>query len=203
MIYIDDLLLQMYNNLDNDCLFIIRTSVLEDIWGLPVLDFSRKNIKKSDEKKTISRSAELKKNYNMIFINKERTYSEDAIEYINVDESIPYLQTPASRRYYGGSIDEGMFPKYLPEPQIIYRNYNERLLHKNIYPKKPGDVSFYRPKYTVYKPYSLYYWADNASRRNNILVIATQTTALPSVYFLRNKKVLKTEQIPWNWWAID
>ena len=59
---IDDLLLQMYNNLDNDCLFIIRTSALEDVWGLPVLDFSRKNIKKSDEKKTISRSAELKKN---------------------------------------------------------------------------------------------------------------------------------------------
>ena len=42
----DDLLLQMYNNLYNDCLFIIRTSVLEGVWGLPVLDFSQKNITK-------------------------------------------------------------------------------------------------------------------------------------------------------------
>ena len=43
---IDVLSLQMYNNLDNDCLFIIRTSVLEGVWGLPVLDFLRKNIKR-------------------------------------------------------------------------------------------------------------------------------------------------------------
>ena len=37
---IDDLLFQMYSNLDSYCLFEMPTEELERIWGIPVLDFT-------------------------------------------------------------------------------------------------------------------------------------------------------------------
>lgn len=193
---VDDLLLQMYNNLDNNCLFTINASTLESIWGLPVLDFLNDKIRKD----VLSRSNDLKKSYNIIFI-KKRALSE--FEYINIEESISYLQTPAPKRRYGGSIDEGMFPKYLPKPQIIHRNYIDNEIDIMHYPMRADDIPFYRPRYTVYKPYSIYYWTNSSSHKKNILIIATYNTALPVIYFFQDKKVLKTEQNPWNWRAID
>lgn len=194
---VDDLLLQMYNNLDNNCLFTINASTLESIWGLPVLDFLNDKIRKD----VLSRSNDLKKSYNIIFI-KKRALSE--FEYINIEESISYLQTPAPKRRYGGSIDEGMFPKYLPKPQIIHRNYIDNEIDIMHYPMRADDdIPFYRPQHTVYKPFSIYYWTNSSPHKKNILIIATLNTKLPTIYFFRDKKVLKTEQTPWYWRAID
>ena len=57
---LDDLLFQMYSNLDSHCLFEMPVGELERIWGIPVYDYTpptdtaseevnRRNIKKRDE----------------------------------------------------------------------------------------------------------------------------------------------------------
>ena len=45
---IDDLIRQLYDNIDSYCLFDIAPGALEKIWGLPVFDFIGKNGKELD-----------------------------------------------------------------------------------------------------------------------------------------------------------
>jgi hypothetical protein len=105
---IDDLLYQLYSNIDSYCLFEIPADRLETIWGIPVLDFLN-----ADDRQRAKLERRLKdeiKDQGLLYVEREM---EKADRVPSLDIQFAYSD---SRPDFGGSLTKGTYPQSLPEP---------------------------------------------------------------------------------------
>lgn len=169
---IDDLLLQFYSNIDNQCLFDMPTQELEKIWGIRVLDY----IATSPEKRGALRGnlnrevQKIRANGKGLFVKK--VDFEHGVVAFDINLTNKYLE---ENEGWGGSVGKGKFPELLPPPQRVNDLYEDTLEDMYIPGSKP-----IAPKGTVYEKYSKYYWLNKA-QADNQPVLFIETLGLPRV----------------------
>jgi len=110
----DDLLLQMYYNIDTHCLFNIKTDDLQQLWGLPVINMITKGLPSGERGKVIHNYEKLRKHHPGLFIAKdEYSFKGKHNTQLFVSSGESFDKTNCG---YGGSISRGIFPKILPNP---------------------------------------------------------------------------------------
>lgn len=125
----DDLLYQMYSNIDSQCLFKMDTQALEKIWGIPILDFSQTQTDDGLDLVRL-RKEQLYQNYSIptLFLEKHG-YGKEI--YFTLDSNFPFRKLYPPN--YDGNIQEGKLPKFLIKP-ISYHIYDikDDLLEKSM-----------------------------------------------------------------------
>lgn len=114
---LDELLYQIYINLDSDCLYDMSASELEKIWDIKIL---------SSERAEGYAKAELRGSSEF----REKPYgSEKDAFFVEIDHSsagpaniFEIKITTEYGKKYGSLFPDGRFPKYLPEPAAIVSN---------------------------------------------------------------------------------
>lgn len=71
---IDDLLLQMYYNIDTYCLFNIKTDDLQQLWGLPVINLVTKGLPSGERDKVIHKYEKIRKYHPGFFVVKDEHF---------------------------------------------------------------------------------------------------------------------------------
>lgn len=185
---IDDLLFQMYNNIDNHCLFDIPTQELEAIWGLKIIDYTTLEEVSDDYINAMSKAEyaeyskpsiilseqyhDYRKNGKGIFIVKKESGIGETLQ-VNVTES--YASTVD--RLWGGGLDKGLFPSKLPKPKIY------GIPDGDYYPpvSTPADDLIIVPENTVYSSMAFYWWINSDNDINKpFLEIPTGPFPLPA-----------------------
>lgn len=200
---IDDLLKQMYDNLDSQCLFEMPTAELEKIWGIRIFDFvefqntavnnltpEQLEIYNPKFNQVIEDVRQHFNNNNAIYL--EKNGGGNFAPSAKNNPEIIWFQihtTPAHRKAYSqytwfsGSVDLGQFPKYLPKPsEIILSEY----IRLNI-PKPPVHHTHYDPSSveipqdTVYQEDSQYIWrsAEPNSKLPALVIRTDEDTEIP------------------------
>ena len=170
---LDDLLFQMYSNLDSHCLFEMPVGELERIWGIPVYDYTlptdtaseevnRRNIKKRDEY-ALKRQADQDKYKRLHWeVIKSNNYDPD-----NEGEIKNVVFETFSAKDYGVFM-QGKYPKFLPPP-IIKEPESEYFMdppyvnHEVEGYTPPTEFErngFIPPSDTVYKQNTEYFWLN-------------------------------------------
>jgi hypothetical protein len=179
---IDDLIRQLYDNIDSYCLFDIAPGALEKIWGLPVFDFIGKNGKELDRLNLQVRKFHAEND--SLFIKRR----------IDNIYDIPILGIAMTENYnirnngFGGNISEGKFPDIPLAPGIV----------TNIPPLPPSlpiaqldDPPIYIPENTVYKEFTTYYWLNhNGDKEKPALIMETTYVPRPDVNLYKTTKPL-------------
>lgn len=152
---VDDLLYQMYRNLDSDCLFKMPVEELSAIWGIPIFDFYDKTFEQKQElRKQIDRW-EAEYLIPTLFVNKELfLYNEKKSVYFTVHGNFA-LQFLKSKTKYDGSLAEGKFPYLLPKPNS--QTYIER--------SNMIFSSSLRPDNSEYSRNTRYIWYNSSNHR--------------------------------------
>ena len=170
---LDDLLFQMYSNLDSHCLFEMPVGELERIWGIPVYDYTpptdtaseevnRRNIKKRDEY-ALKRQADQDKYKRLHWeVIKSNDYDPD-----NEGEIKNVVFEIFSAKDYGVFM-QGKYPKFLPppiikEPESEYfmdPPYVDHELEGYTPPTEFEKNGFLPPSDTVYKQDTEYFWLN-------------------------------------------
>ena len=179
---IDDLIRQLYDNINSYCLFDIAPDALEKIWGLPVFDFIGKNEKELDR----------------LNLQERRFDAENDSLYIKrrIDNiyDIPILSIAMTESYnirndgFGGNISEGKFPNLPLAPGIV----------TDIPPippsppiAQPDDPPIYIPEDTVYKEFTTYYWLNHdGDKEKPVLILDTLYIPRPAISFYKTAKPL-------------
>lgn len=167
---IDDLLFQMYSNLDSHCLFEMPVGELERIWGIPVYDYTlptdtaseevnRRNSEEIDGY-TLKRQADQDK-YKRLYweVIKSLSKSTDTKNIVTFDIR--------SAKDYGVFI-QGKYPKFLPPPIIkepeseyfMVPPYVDHELEGYTPPTEFERNGFLPPSDTVYKQNTEYFWLN-------------------------------------------
>lgn len=197
VIDIDDLLKQMYDNLDSQCLFEMPTAELEKIWGIRIFDFvefhntavnnltpEQFEIYNSKFNPVIEDRGQHLNNNNAIYL--EKNGGGNFAPSAENNPEVIWFQihtTPAHRKAYSqytwfsGSVDLGQFPKYLPEPS------EQRLPERKKYPLPPsnerhgkGYIPRKAPENTVYENKASYIWVSHQQNlKRPMLVIKTES----------------------------
>ena len=170
---LDDLLFQMYSNLDSHCLFEMPVGELERIWGIPVYDYTpptdtaseevnRRNIKKRDEY-ALKRQADQDKYKRLHWeVIKSNDYDPD-----NEGEIKNIVFEIFSAKDYGVFM-QGKYPKFLPPP-IIKEPESEYFMDPPYVnhevegytpPTEFEKNGFLPPSDTVYKQNTEYFWLN-------------------------------------------
>ena len=170
---LDDLLFQMYSNLDSHCLFEMPVGELERIWEIPVYDYTpptdtaseevnRRNIKKRDEY-ALKRQADQDKYKRLHWeVIKSNDYDPD-----NEGEIKNVVFEIFSARDYGVFM-QGKYPKFLPPP-IIKEPESEYFMDPPYVnhevegytpPTEFEKNGFLPPSDTVYKQNTEYFWLN-------------------------------------------
>ena len=170
---LDDLLFQMYSNLDSHCLFEMPVGELERIWGIPVYDYTlptdtaseevnRRNIKKRDEY-ALKRQADQDKYKRLHWeVIKSNDYDPD-----NEGEIKNVVFEIFSAKDYGVFM-QGKYPKFLPPP-IIKEPESEYFMDPPYVnhevegytpPTEFEKNGFLPPSDTVYKQNTEYFWLN-------------------------------------------
>lgn len=179
---VDDLLWQMYSNLDGDCLYQMPTKKLAKIWGVPIFDYAdyrddrglvdrgkqylaveayRLNAKKPSlyVVKEIAEGAEtMKIERNRAFVDDVKLRSPVVVQQDN--------QYDTATLSYNGSLAQGQFPKYLPKPTVsapLVRSHREEFFYQQ------GQFT---PN-TEYQNYFVYCWFDTQKTPKNYLAMTT------------------------------
>lgn len=177
---IDNLLFQMYSNIDDQCLFEISTKKLEEIWGIPVLDYIDASDKQTSDLNSKFHSID---NTEVgIFLTKKK--SKDGSSKFTVWTTNEYSNRNKNQkvRGWGGSIGQGKFPKLLPAPEIIKPSY---------IPYSTAGIQVNRPD-IVYKIYTIYYWLNNSSSdQQPVLCIASFEATSPELIVLYSQALDK------------
>ena len=168
---LDDLLFQMYSNLDSHCLFEMPVGELERIWGIPVYDYTlptdtaseevnRRNSEEMDGY-TLKRQADQDKYRNRLYweVIKSLTKSTDTKNIVTFDIR--------SAKDYGVFM-QGKYPKFLPppiikEPESEYfmdPPYVDHELEGYTPPTEFERNGFLPPSDTVYKQNTEYFWLN-------------------------------------------
>ncbi|MFD1245099.1 hypothetical protein [Paralysiella testudinis] len=151
---LDDLLLQLYNNLDSDCLFQMTAQELSFAWEIVVLeDWNIQDIDDVDmEKKRAISIAESSKIYtddlSNLYITKGQVRNLDAIE---IKGTRDYLFK------YSSFFKDGQFPPSLPTPYIIQRNVEGSLFIETSNFFSENNI------FNNYKPLETYFWIGGIS----------------------------------------
>ena len=170
---LDDLLFQMYSNLDSHCLFEMPVGELERIWGIPVYDYTpptdtaseevnRRNIKKRDEY-ALKRQADQDKYKRLHWeVIKSNDYDPD-----NEGEIKNVVFEIFSAKDYGVFM-QGKYSKFLPPP-IIKEPESEYFMDPPYVnhevegytpPTEFEKNGFLPPSDTVYKQNTEYFWLN-------------------------------------------
>ena len=171
---LDDLLFQMYSNLDSHCLFEMPVGELERIWGIPVYDYTlptdtaseevnRRNSEEIDGY-TLKRQADQDK-YKRLYweVIKSNDYDPDNEGKI---KNIVF-QVLQVKNY--GVFMQGRLPKFLPPPIILEKAYPTSVLNPpDVPPEIEGRNSykeyqvngFFPPENTAYKYDTEYFWLN-------------------------------------------
>ena len=170
---LDDLLFQMYSNLDSHCLFEMPVGELERIWGIPVYDYTlptdtaseevnRRNSEEIDGY-TLKRQADQDKYKRLHWeVIKSNDYDPD-----NEGEIKNVVFEIFSARDYGVFM-QGKYPKFLPppiikEPESEYfmdPPYVDHELEGYTPPTEFERNGFLPPSDTVYKQNTEYFWLN-------------------------------------------
>ena len=173
---IDDLLFQMYSNLDSYCLFEMPTEELERIWGIPVLDFTdSKYDKRFDAIDSL----------NTLYVRRYDDYEQKQKRELIISMTDTYVEknTP----FWGGSIAQGQLPAQLPEPIVIthHLNPNEQPIIEF------GEGPTVKEPENVYKSFSYYIWLNKNERPEKYPALVMKTNAyfgsMPSSIELRQQ----------------
>ena len=170
---IDDLLFQMYSNLDSHCLFEMPVGELERIWGIPVYDYTpptdtaseevnRRNSEEMDGY-TLKRQADQDKYKRLHWeVIKSNDYDPD-----NEGEIKNVVFEIFSAKDYGVFM-QGKYPKFLPPP-IIKEPESEYFMDPPYVnhevegytpPTEFEKNGFLPPSDTVYKQNTEYFWLN-------------------------------------------
>lgn len=150
---IDNLLFQMYSNIDSQCLFRMSTKELEGIWDIPLIDYTESTYERNkalDEKRL-----EIFEKEDTIFIVKEKIRD---ILVFSISVTAKYRAKFTKEYNNSWALDTGKFPKLLPVPNIINLTPYDGLDHAHMHGASPIE-----PKNTVYQENSRYYWLNKKS----------------------------------------
>ncbi len=147
---IDDLLLQVYNNLDSHCLFYMPREELSKAWGIPVFD----NNDNYEAKYSYERMGE------GLFIARYNDDRDDCDKIIYINKTKKYNKI---HHGFGGSFKQGTFPKYLPLPKMM----KETVVDAPLCNTKNGD----------YGCFMLYSWNKSKRKRAASILIDTSSEA--------------------------
>ena len=156
---IDDLLYQLYSNLDSHCLFDMDTAELEKIWGIRVFDLNSAPYASKEYYAVISEMNEFDKTEEAFYVKKKK----------GDFRANPNFEIVGTTSYYdkhngiGGEISQGRFPKYLPPPHI-WEMPGGKFGFSPPPPLTKDTKPLIMPENCVYKPYHYYYWIHDKNR---------------------------------------
>ncbi|WP_298643126.1 hypothetical protein [uncultured Cardiobacterium sp.] len=211
---IDDLILQMYENLDSRCLFIVPDNVLEKTWGIPVLDYDTDAKSEASIKRAKEIEGDIDDGTNdVIYANRFHDCYQGRMMCFIINTTTHYERLLPEARILTGSIDKGEFPKLLPLPQVIrdqpkYDEFKirEQQAKNGIYKRIKGSpaahgapyngLKLYIPSPTSYDVHSLYYWL-NHDKSDDKLVLMLETSYLPlvKICLVDSAKILKDKEL--------
>lgn len=171
VIDVDDLLKQMYDNIDSHCLFDMPTEELESIWGVKIFDFS--NVDDISESTALVEEYHVyNRNNDTFFITKQK--NENSV-YLMISPTEVYINKTNGIWY--GNMGLGKFPADFPAPSKIHR-----MPHEVSLPNVPADFNpRVSPKNSVYDTWSFYYWWKGELEMNKpFLVIETGMDNFPA-----------------------
>ena len=160
---IDDLLFQMYSNLDSYCLFEMPTEELERIWGIPVLDFTdSKYDKRFDAIDSL----------NTLYVRRYDDYEQKQKRELIISMTDTYVEknTP----FWGGSIAQGQLPALLPKPIVITPISDPNA------PAPIFDFGFglrFKEPENIYESSSYYIWLNKSERPEEFPALVIETSS--------------------------
>lgn len=168
---VDDLLKQLYDNIDSYCLFDMPTEELESIWGVKVFDFS--NVDNISESRALVEEYHVyNRNNDTFFITKQK--NENSV-YLMISPTEVYVNK--TNGIWLGNMGLGKFPADLPAPSKIHRMPHEVSLPNVSSDFKPRPS----PKNSVYDTWSFYYWWQGELEMSKpFLVIETGMDNVPA-----------------------
>ena len=160
---IDDLLFQMYSNLDSYCLFEMPAGELERIWGIPVLDFTdSKYDKRFDAIDSL----------NTLYVRRYDDYEQKQKRELIISMTDTYVEknTP----FWGGSIAQGQLPAQLPKPIVITPISDPNA------PAPIFDFGFglrFKEPENIYESSSYYIWLNKSERPEKFPALVIETSS--------------------------
>ena len=154
---IDELLYQLYINLDSDCLFTMPVAELEKIWGIKIL--STETLKPGQNYNDIRNSAVFRgKPYES---EKDAFYVEIPRHNISKASSIRISMTEEYRKRYGSLFPYGNYPKLIPDPLKKKRRQAVSLHISG--PVEPGKPDYRYSSPSKYRDNNrfIYYWVNS------------------------------------------
>ncbi|WP_225757761.1 hypothetical protein [Cardiobacterium sp. Marseille-Q4385] len=180
---IDDLIRQLYDNIDSYCLFDIAPDALEKIWGLPVFDFINKEWKEMDR---------LNLQVQKLYAENDSLFIKRRIDNIN---KVAVLNIAMTESYnirndgYGGNISEGKFPDIPLAPGIVRPDTLPPPHSPPI--ARPDEPLVYIPENTVYKIFTTYYWLNHdGDKEKPVLILDTLYIPSPDIRFYKTARPL-------------
>lgn len=172
---IDDLLKQMYDNIDSDCLFKMPTNELETIWGIKIFDNpSTQNFAidfiTTEYNFTFAKYTSPEVTKDNLYIAKHTSQGTNAF----------YVFGGYARGEFGigSSFEKGKYPYHLPPP-LIYPFENHEIA------EIPAVISIYNNK--DYKPMHYYFWLNsNKDISKNVLLIKSYYDYQYSISYIQN-----------------
>lgn len=145
---IDDLLYQMYSNIDSQCLFKMDTQALEKIWGIPIFDYV-KNRTEEEVNIQIERRKQVEEREDTLYITKSVRHDNKKFQ----QEFNIYTSDLFKEKYknYGGYAELGKLPKLLPPPDTQITDLYAMEVPHILTPEKT----------TEYESYFIYHWFNS------------------------------------------
>lgn len=134
---IDDLLYQMYSNIDSHCLFEMPTGELEKIWGIPIVDYTFPKIETTETNQKLDEVIEYRKKVenemNTIYLLKWRSPHNE--KYSRFDVWVTLNNTNKNYFFHQLKInlEQKQFPKRLPEPNKIHHDKGDSIDNKSTF----------------------------------------------------------------------
>ncbi|SSY70422.1 Uncharacterised protein [Alysiella crassa] len=176
---IDDLLKQMYDNLDSQCLFEMPQEMLIQIWGIPVIDSMKEEVELNKQLEN-----EIFNEKNTLYIYRTSNIKEingkvEKFASLHVYTSPKFKQVNLS---FGGSLDKGQYPNILPPPfikQLSLEEINEDGFLTSFIEneKERSELQAKLPKQNIYQPNTRYYWI-NPKKLPNYPILYMETLPL-------------------------
>ena len=166
---LDELLYQMYSNLDSDCLFTMPLAELEEAWGTKILD--RNNLKPGQRLFELRRSVDFDgKPYH----SEADAFYVEAYREGNRTTNFTIFMTEAYEKAHITLFPEGNFPRMLPDPisRALMPLPNPSIDPDGPprYPQNPGK---YNGRY-------VYFWV-NTAKTHMIVITPGQTNAVGGI----------------------
>lgn len=201
---IDDLLKQMHDNINSQCLFEMPTSELERIWGIRIFDFTEfdsQNVNQLSEQSPEQYKVFNNKFNKLIDIVNQHHTQHTAIylkKYTNgnfepneknnpniirfeIYTTSAYQKLHSKYTWFAGSVDLGQFPKHLPPPDKKIEPFSspEHPLpprHIGIGNNNPPPII---PAHSVYGTDSKYFWINQQKSPSLPALVIQSFVSLP------------------------